>query len=381
MSRRWTRPRLLVALAGAVGLGLAGCQAKVFYLPETGAGTGDWKPGGGGAAGSSYAVQELLPPLQLLWQQNLDGMPVGGVIFSGHLALQLTTSPTLFAFDRRSGRLLGKHGIDEEVCAPPALADHLLFYGELGKKPILGAYDRRNLDRRWKREDYHCSHLVARGDTLLTVSEAGEILALNTGDGAEFWELALDERIRTGAALGAGSAFVGTGAGELVAVRLEDGVEQWRQQLDAGVRTRPLFAAGTVYAGSAAGTVYALDAGTGAVMWRRPLGQLLTDGFAWSPGLLAVGSVDRNLYGLDPDSGELVWSFATAGVLRGSPAATDGSIYCGSGDGYVYAIDTATGGMQWRFEVDGPVYAPVSIGERMIAIATENKSVYVFGRP
>ena len=96
--------------------------------------------------------------------------------------------------------------------------------------------------------------------------------------------------------------------------------------------------------------------------------------------LLAVGSVDRNLYGLDPDSGELVWSFATDGVLRGSPAATDGSIYCGSGDGHVYAIDTATGGMLWRFEVDGPVYAPVSIGERMIAIATESKSVYVFGR-
>ena len=378
MSGLRIRPRLLVALAGTI-LVLAGCQSKVFYLPETGAGTSDWKQAGGGPAGRSYVVQELLPPLQLLWQQNLDGMPVGGVIFSGHLALQLTTSPTLFAFDRRSGRLLGKRGIDEEVCAPPVLAGDLVFYGELGKKPILGAYDRHDLDRRWKREG-GCSHFVVRGDTLVTASEAGDVLALNTGDGEELWELALDERLRTGPTLGAGLAFVGTGSGELVAVRLEDGVEQWRQQLDAGVRTRPLFVAGTVYAGSAAGTVYAFDAGSGAVRWLRPLGQLLTDGFAWSPGLLAVGSVDRNLYGLDPESGELAWSFATDGVLRGSPAATDGSIYCGSGDGHVYAIDPATGGMLWRFEVDGPVYAPVSIGERMIAIATESKSVYVFGR-
>ena len=371
-------PVLAVATVAAVVV--VSCQSKVFFPPHSGRGGLDWTQVGGSPEGRAFVDQELSPPLRLLWQQSVDGTPVGGLVFSGDLALQLTTGPSLFAFDRRSGRLLGKRGFDVEVCAPLTLSGDMLVYGELGKKPALWAFDRRSHDRRWSHEGSTCVPAVVRRDTVLSVSEGGRVVALAAEAGSTLWERTLESRVRTAPTFGFDQAFIGLADGELRALDLSDGQERWRLRLDAAVRSRPVFAAGTVYAGSAAGTVYAVGADSGRVKWSLELGHLLTDGLALTEQVLVAGSVDRNVYGIDPTNGELIWQFATNGVLRGSPAATSKTVYCGSGDGHVYALETETGQMQWRFEVDGPVYVPVSVGERMIAVTTENKSVYVFGR-
>ena len=373
----------VVVLAAATSVAFAAaisCGSKVFYLPGGGPGDADWTQAGGGAEGRAFVSQELSPPLRLLWQQSLDGRPVGGLKFSGHLALQLTTGPSLFAFDRRSGRLLGRRGIDVEVCAPLTLFSDMLVYGELGKEPALWAFDQRSHDRRWSVEGVACVPVIARRDTLVASGEAGNVVALRAEDGERLWERDVGGRGRTAPSLGDDLLFVGRGDGDLLALDFADGQERWRLRLDSGIRSRPVFGSGTVYVGTAAGTLYAVAADSGVVRWQRTLGNLLSAGLSLTPQMLVAGSVDHHVYGIDPDSGDAVWTFATEGVLRGSPAATAETVYCGSGDGRVYGLETLTGQLQWQFEVDGPVYGPVSVGDRMIGVTTENESVYVFGR-
>ena len=80
---------------------LTACGEKVLYLGEPGHGT-----------------VGIEPPLQLLWTHKMDGSPLGGTLFAGDLILQLSTSSTLYALDRRNGTRLGKHGYDNMACAP-----------------------------------------------------------------------------------------------------------------------------------------------------------------------------------------------------------------------------------------------------------------------
>lgn len=114
---------------------LTACGEKVLYLGEPGRGTGG-----------------IEPPLQLLWTHKMDGSPLGGARFAGDLILQLTTEPTLYALDRRSGTQLGKHGYGKMACAPGQLAGALYALGILGRKPALRVLDRRTAAERWRHE-------------------------------------------------------------------------------------------------------------------------------------------------------------------------------------------------------------------------------------
>ncbi len=359
---------------------LVGCQGKVFYLPSVDLAESTWPQEGRTADGRAFADWELDPPLHLLWQQKIDAATLGGMIFSGHLALQLTTGPTVYAFDRYTGKLMGKRSMDVEICAPLVLVDGVLVYAELGKKPGLRALDGRTHALRWSYPGVVCAPLIARHDTLLVAGERGKLSVLRSRSGEELWHKQVGRRLRTAPGLGGEVVYVGTADGSFMALDLESGEERWKQELESGVRTRAVVGEDRVFTGTAGGVVYALRADSGQVVWQTHLGALLTPGLALAPQVLAVGSVDHHLYGLDPETGEVLWRFETGGVVRGTPAATVRTVYCGSSDGYVYALENETGQLQWKYRVDGPILAPVAVGERAIAITSENKTVYVFGR-
>ena len=356
-----------------------GCREKVFYLPEGETGI-RWPQAGRTAAGRGFADWEVEPPLQLLWQQKIDATPVGGAVFAGGLVLQLTTVSSLYAFDRHRGQLLGRRGSDEEACAPLALADEVLVYAKLGKKPGLRALDRQTRKVRWTYPGVVCAPPVVCGDTLLVAREDGILAALRCGSGEDLWQREITGRLRTAPSAGGGAVYVGNVDGRFVALDLESGEERWQQTLETGVRTRAAVGEDRIFVGTAAGVVQALEAASGELVWQTSLGALLTPGMALSPQALVVGAVDHHVYGLDPASGEKQWSFATEGVVRGTPAATPWTVYCGSSDGYIYALESESGRLQWKYRLDGPALTPVVLGRNAVCIVSESRTIYVFGR-
>ena len=342
---------------------LTACGEKVLYLGEPGRGT--------------VGVE---PPLQLLWTHKMDGSPLGSALFAGDLILQLTTEPTLYALDRRNGAQLGKHGYDKMACAPGQLAGALYALGVLGRKPSLRVLDRRTATERWRHEGAFCQVPVVRGDTLIAMDDEGVIQALHLADGHLLWRAELGGLSRTGLALSGDLAVAGTAAGDLVALSAESGRERWRTSLGEAVRSRPILAGERVFAATASGRVLAARRDSGRVVWERALGTLPTAELALAAGVLVVGSADRHFYGLDAASGAVRWTFATEGVVRSSPAATNHTAYGASSDGHLYALDLQGGHLLWKYRLEGPVLAPVSLGTEVVAVATEKRILYVFGR-
>ena len=350
---------------------LTACGEKVLYLGELSAELKS-KPGR-----SAVGVE---PPLQLLWTHKMDGSPLGGALFAGDLILQLTTEPTLYALNRRNGTQLGKHGYDKMACAPGQLAEALYALGVLGRKPSLRVLDRRTATERWQHEGVFCQVPVVRGDTLIAVDEGGSVQALRLADGHVLWRAELGGLARTGLALSGDLAIAGTASGDLVALNATSGKERWRTSLGEAVRSRPVPTGAHVVAATASGRVLAARRDSGRVVWERALGALPTAELALAAGVLVVGCADRLFYGLDAATGEVRWTFATEGVVRSSPAATEHTAYGASSDGHLYALDLQDGHLLWKYRLDGPVLAPVSLGAQIVAVATEKRLLYVFGR-
>ena len=342
---------------------LTACGEKVLYLGESGR----------GAVG-------VEPPLQLLWTHKMDGSPLGGALFAGDLILQLTTESTLYALDRRNGVLLGKHGYGKMACASGQLAGELYALGVLGRKPGLQVLDRRTATERWRHEGTFCQVPVVRGDTLIAIDDEGEVQALHLADGHLLWRAELGGLARTGLALSDDLAVAGTASGDLVALSAATGKERWRTSLGEAIRSQPVPAGGQVVTATASGRVLAARRDSGRVVWERALGALPTAELALAAGVLVVGCADRHIYGLDAATGAVRWTFATEGVVRSSPAATDHTAYGASSDGHLYALDLQDGHLLWKYRLDGPALAPVSLGAEVVAVATEKRILYVFGR-
>ncbi len=368
-------------LCGLVALGalMLGCGGGSVYIPGDGRDREVWALAGG-QDGRAYRAVGIEPPLRLLWQQKTDGPPLEGVLFTGRLVVQQTTAPSLYAFDRYSGQLLGKRGGSTPLCGPPTLAGELLAYGELGGKPHLRAFDRQRRKVRWSYAGVVCAPVVGWGDTLLVALEAGQLVALAGADGAELWESEIGGLLQMAPSVADGRVYIGSAAGELTALDLDSGEEQWRCDLDSGVRTRPAVEGGYAYVGTADGAIQAVRLDSGRVEWRRGLGALMAGGLALTPTVVVAGSVDHSIYGLGRDSGDRLWKFTTQGVVRSAPAVAGETVYCGSADEHFYALDSTSGRLLWKYRLDGPALRPVALGERMVGIATEEGTVYVFGR-
>jgi len=357
---------------------LVGCGAKVFFLP--GESDSEWGQAGRLADGRAFLGTGPRPPLQLLWEQQLDAPPVGSALFSGGLVLQLTTAPSLYAFDRDRGQRLGKRGFDADVCAPPVLVGRMLVFSTLGRDAALQGFDRQTQKMRWSLAGVFCAPLVARGDTLVAAGEEGIVRALAAGTGEELWQARIGGRVRAAPSAGGRRVYVGAADGTVVALAAGTGEELWRRRLEEGGRTRPAADQDRIFAGTAAGRVVAFDPASGEMLWRTSLDARPGPGLALGPQILAVGTVDRRVYGLDPETGSVRWAFETEGVVRGTPAATRETIFCGSSDGYLYALESASGRLQWKYRLDGPAITDVALGEGMVVIASENRTLYVFGR-
>ncbi len=374
--------RLRLTLFLGVALATGGCGHKVLYLTDS-EGESDWLQVGGAASAGSFRATGPYPPLRLLWQQRMDGAPLGGSILSGRLALTLTKTSTLHAFDRKSGHAVAKMSLDDAVCAPPAVAgdfDELLVFAELGRQPKLRAIDRRTGESRWQFDGVACAAIVISGDTLFAALENGRLLALSTAEGKELWHWDMEGRPLTPPAAYRGDVLVGDSKGTLTALDAVSGEPRWQSELGASVRSQPVIGAGRVFVATGAGEVHGLEALSGERLWSVRLGGLPTPGMSLNPHVLSVGCVDHYIYGLDPQTGRVVWKFETESVVRSTPASTESTVYAGSNDGSVYAIDSQTGGLKWKYELAEPIVEPFVLSSDALIVATETGSLYAFGR-
>lgn len=237
---------------------------------------------------------------------------------------------------------------------------------------------------------------VASGELMIArekYSFRGSVTAYAVADGAVDWQVWLTKGDETeGAGVGVwstpsvdperGLIFVGTGntyeppaspmADSIVAIRSDSGDIAWTRQF-----TFPDVFSGGYREGADA------DVGAGPNLWEQ-------DGRA----LVGAGDKTGTYYALDRDSGEIVWQTemtpgsALGGVI-GTSAVDDTHIYVGSnvgdaatnsptGAAKVLALSRDGGAIVWETEVEGAIYAPISVSPGVVYAATVAGTMYAF---
>ncbi|MDA1062569.1 MAG: PQQ-binding-like beta-propeller repeat protein [Chloroflexi bacterium] len=216
----------------------------------------------------------------------------------------------------------------------------------------------------------------AAGGMLYVATEAGQLVAVETGNGALGDPLALaSERLWAQPALGAGTVYVG-GLDEWVrAIDRSTLAERWSHRIGGAIAGDPIIDGDTLYVGAMDRAIYALDVlAEGAELWRFP-----GDGWFWARPLLVgetlyAATANGTVYALDARSGDELWHFGEEdSEVRGQPVLADGVLVLALRSGAVFGVDPATGDRLWREDLlDGELLADPLVLESGILYSTDN---------
>lgn len=197
-----------------------------------------------------------------------------------------------------------------------------------------------------------CPALNPTGNIIYCSDNYGHLIAINTTNGQEIWNIDLS----TGSALTPtvgpdGTIYLCTGADEIVAVN-PNGTLMWKISLPVVFNhfvtptVDPLR--GRIYIGCEDYNLTAVDL-NGTVIWKyRTGGKIYGAPAVDRNGVVYFGSDDGYMYSLYPN-GTLKWKYSTGSAIRCSPAiGPDGTIYFGCWDGYLYALKP-NGTLWWRY--------------------------------
>lgn len=291
------------------------------------------------------------------------------------------------AWDKRSGQLIWRKAISEEITAGVNGGEGLVFLGTTEGNAI--ALDSRNGEIRWveQLDSEVLSISAARNNRVAFRSIDGKLSGLSTQTGETVWQQTRPTPILSlrsaGVPVIVGDVVVaGFDNGTLTAFDLESGTGFWEALLSIprggndldkitdvdgklAVVGSALFAAG--YNGQIAG----VDLREGNIAWAKPFSSHA--GVAANQEGVYASNERGEIWKLRPKTGEPIWKMDD--LLRRSPTAPTllgNYIVVGDFAGYLHWINTQTGKIDARQRSDTQGYT--------VAPVAEGRFIYTFGR-
>jgi outer membrane protein assembly factor BamB len=235
---------------------------------------------------------------------------------------------------------------------------------------------------------------VAADTTIYTAERDGEVRAIDSKTGKEFWDTETDARLSGGPGVGDGLVLVGSSDGEIIALEAADGSERWRKPVSSEVLAAPRAAEGLVLVRTGDGKLAALSADHGARIWiyDRTVPVLTLRGT--SPPLITgdlviAGFDSGRLTALELKTGKLVWE-AQIAVPRGRSdlermvdidaelLVRKDTLYVATFQGKVAAISLDSGDTIWSREISSA--AGIAIDGKRVYVTDEDSVVWALDR-
>jgi eukaryotic-like serine/threonine-protein kinase len=301
----------------------------------------------------------LRPPFRIVWSRGMAGLLEFPAVVSDGVAYVANSWGSIRAVSMRNGKLVWRHDIryGKMASSPAIWRDQLIVHGMDG---TVWAFDRRNGRLRWHKwigSPIESSPVVRTGVDYFGAWN-GTVYALDLRSHRIRWSYSAGAKITSSAAVVGGTVYIGNYAGRLLAFVARTGRFRFAAAVNGRIYGTPAVAAGRIFVPSSDGNSLTAFSRTGAQKWTIHTGAYVYSSPAVWAGRVYFGSYNGVLYCVSPRSGRVLWSRSTGGSISAAPVVVDGVVYFGNFSHRIYGLDARSGRQRFRFP-DGD-YVPVS---------------------
>ncbi len=263
------------------------------------------------------------------WERRLDGSIRAGLLWRADTIWTATENRggIATALELRDG---SSHWTRDDVgvtTVPPLLDDDLLVVGTV--EGYLRAIDAADGTQRWaiRLPGGIAATPVRRGEHVLVPTRLDSLYAVARADGHIDRRLALPGEVSAAPASDGERLYLPLHTGELLVLDLESLEEEARMNLGAPILAPPVVSPdGTIYALTSAADVWRIPAGASEPEPIAELGGAARAALTLARDRLLVGRLDGTLFLLRTD-GDVVWEVELDGSIFAPVSLRDGAIY------------------------------------------------------
>ncbi len=372
----------------------------------------DWPLFRRNAEMQGVSLEDLKPPLKLLWEFHPGDVVEDGkkedaektkkkrefpimataVIVEGLVYLG-TEESRFFCLDLKDGKRRWEFKSEGPVTGPAAVIDDSVVFG--CQNGYLYALDKNTGKERWR---FETDDKIEGGVNALEVKDpaSGEmqmrlffgsydnhLYALNAATGKLIWKYETDNYLVATPSVVVGdnpSVIVGGCDGLLHVISAATGKELRNFEVGAYIPNSAGVRDGIAYVSHFGGEIAAYDVDAGEEVWKVVAGSgvELYASPAVTRDRVYVGARDKTLRCLNRMDGKEIWRFTSRRDMDSSVVVCDSALYVGGMDGRLYAMDPETGEELWSYEVGAQLSASPAISNGTLVISSEDGVVYAF---
>ncbi|MEO8512172.1 MAG: PQQ-binding-like beta-propeller repeat protein [Ignavibacteria bacterium] len=342
----------------------------------------DWVMSGGSPEQQHVSKYTLAPPLNLMWDYNIEGgVGPNGITASDAVVFVNALQGELFTFDVKTGGKIGNLKFLGKDCstAPLIIGNDVILTYAGDKNFSLASYDISQGKINWRKNygDIQTSPILKDGYIYFSGLN-GYFYKVDKNTGAKIWKLNTKGQVHSTCAIGDGIAVLGNDKGFIIGVDINTGAEKWKVETGQPVISTLMIYGEHVYIGANDSNYYKIGLMDGAISWKVNLHTKIIGGAAIDiNGNIITGCVDGSIYSLSNALGEVNWKTQTNGTIISSPIISGNFIYVSSYDSYIYSLDVTTGKILWSNLLENKVKTTPVIWKDYLFVAAD-EIVYCF---
>jgi len=337
----------------------------------------DWTLYRGNASAAGLVTDEvkIADKLKIVWEHRLEkGIFEASPIVAGNSIFVGTSGEGMLAFDMQTQKPKWTYKIAEDIIAPAAYFEGLVFVGDISG--VLHALDAESGDKKWtfnaKGTIDNSPNIDVQTKRVIVGSQYGTLFALEAATGKLVWGYETDDQIRCFPSISDRHCFVAGCDAHLHVINLDTGTGLHRIPLDSPTGSTPLLSGDFAFVGTEGNEFLAIDWKKEKIVWRHEMKQAVRSPAAYREGTLIFGGMDRVVYALDAKTGEERWKFNTKGRIEGGAVIVGGKVYVPSMDSSLYVLDFQSGKQIESIELTGKLsVSPTVVADRLVIVTDE----------
>ncbi len=348
---------------------------------------GDWVMAGGSPEQQHISGYSLAPPLNLMWDYDIEGgVGPSGIAVADAVLFVNALQGEMFTFDIASGGKIGniKFLGKDASTSPLVLGNNVIITFAGDKKSSLVSYDISKGLINWNRNygDIQTSP-VLKDEYVYFGNLKGIQYKVDVASGRKEWKFNSGSPIHSTCAVAYGCIIFGNDKGIISCLSATEGNEIWKIETHAPVISTPMINNGKAYLGGNDSIYRAIELSSGNIIWKNNMhtkiiaGSALYQNKADNSEQVIFGCVDGSIYSVEITGGSVIWKFQTKGIITSTPVISGDYVYCTSYDSYVYSLNARTGEMLWNCQLENKIKTTPIVWKDYLFVAAD-EIIYCF---